>query len=69
VSMRTGTKVKLVFAAVLLVLAVIVVLQNTETVETRILHLTLTLPRAALLFGAVIVGFVVGKLTTFRRLL
>ena len=68
-SMRLRTKVRLFVAAVLVVLALIVVLQNTAAVETRILHLTLTMPRAALLFGALIVGFVLGQLTASRRLL
>lgn len=53
-------KPKIVLALVATILAVVLVIQNTEAVETRILFFTLTLPRAllfALLFsGGVIVG-------------
>ena len=66
-SMTMVAKGKLIVAAVLAVLVLIVVLQNTEAVETRILFVTLTMPRAALLFGALIVGFVLGLLTSTRR--
>jgi len=45
-------------------LSLIVLLQNTQAVETKLLFLTLTLPNAALLFGTLIVGFVIGVLTT-----
>ena len=67
-SMTMVAKGKLIVAAVLAVLVLIVVLQNTEAVETRILFLTLTMPRAALLFGTLIVGFVLGLLTSTRLL-
>jgi uncharacterized integral membrane protein len=45
-------------------LSLIVVLQNTQAVETKLLFLTLTLPNAALLFGTLIVGFVIGVVIT-----
>lgn len=60
------SKAKIVVAAVLAILILIVVLQNTEAVETRILFTTITMPRAALLFGTLVVGFVVGILTAGR---
>ena len=56
-------KVKVVVIAVLALLAVVVVLQNTQDVETEVLFLTLTMPNAALLFGTLIVGFTIGVLT------
>ena len=67
-STTTFAKGKLIAVAVLAIVVLIVVLQNTEAVETRILFLTLTMPRAALLFGTLIVGFVLGLLTSTRLL-
>lgn len=54
---------KVVTIVVIALLAVIVVLQNTQAVETKVLFLTVTLPNAALLFGTLIVGFAIGVLT------
>lgn len=48
---------------VLAVLVVIVVLQNTETVETRLLFATVSMPRAVLLLTTVLIGFFMGVLT------
>ena len=59
-------KAKIIAAAVLAILILIIVLQNTEAVETRIFFTTITMPRAALLFGTLVVGFVVGLLTAGR---
>ena len=67
-SMNTVAKGKLIAIAVLAILVLIVVLQNTEAVETRVLFLKLTMPRAALLFGTLIIGFVIGLLTSTRLL-
>ena len=57
------SKLKLVAIGVIALFAVIVVLQNTQAVETKLLFLTLTLPNAALLFGTLIIGFAIGVLT------
>ena len=56
-------KLKFAGVALLALVVLIVVLQNTESVNTRILFVTITMPRAALLFGALVVGFVVGLFT------
>jgi uncharacterized integral membrane protein len=56
-------KLKLVVIAVITLFTVIVVLQNTQAVETKLLFLTVTLPNAALLFGTLIIGFAIGVLT------
>ncbi|MCA9120459.1 MAG: LapA family protein [Planctomycetaceae bacterium] len=56
-------KVKLVAIAVTSLLVLIVVLQNTQAVETNLLFLTVTMPNAALLFGTLIIGFALGVLT------
>lgn len=59
----TMNKLKLVAIAVVSLLVLILVLQNTQAVETNLLFLTVTMPNAALLFGALIIGFAIGVLT------
>jgi uncharacterized integral membrane protein len=56
-------KWKLAVIAALILIAMIVVLQNTQAVETKLLFLTVTLPNAALLFGTLIIGFAIGVVT------
>ena len=51
----------------LFALAVVVVLQNTETVETRILFATVAMPRALLLFVTLVAGGGVGYVLGARR--
>ena len=60
---RAMNKSKVVAIAGIALIVVIVVLQNTQAVETKLLFLTVTLPNAALLFGTLIVGFAIGVLT------
>ena len=62
-SKRTINKMKFVAIAVIALVVVIVVLQNTQAVETKLLFLTVTMPNAALLFGTLIIGFAIGVLT------
>ena len=57
-------KLRLIVTLVLAVLVVIVVLQNTEAVETQLLFATVTMPRAVLLFTTALVGFALGILTS-----
>lgn len=57
---------KLVGAAVLVMLVVIIVLQNTESIETKILFMTITMPRAIMLIAAGVIGFLIGLLTALR---
>ncbi|MCE5267869.1 MAG: hypothetical protein LLG00_08280 [Planctomycetaceae bacterium] len=59
----TTNKVKIVAIAVIALVALVVILQNTQAVETKLLFLKVTMPNAALLFGALIVGFAIGVLT------
>lgn len=54
---------KVTSIAVLALVGVVVVLQNTQAVETKLLFLTVTLPNAALLIGTLIIGFAIGVLT------
>ncbi len=59
-----SVQIKLILAVVLVVLTVIVVLQNTAPVETRILFMTLEMPRAALLALTLVIGMLSGSLLT-----
>ena len=56
-------KLKLIAIGVLALLVLVVVMQNTQAVETKLLFLRVTLPNAALLFGTLIIGFAIGVLT------
>ena len=56
------SKAKAIGAAVALVLGAIVVFQNTETVQTRILFATVEMPRALLLALTLALGLVGGWL-------
>jgi uncharacterized integral membrane protein len=54
------TKKKLIAMIAGAVLVLVIVLQNTQAVDTKILFITVTMPRAILLFVAALVGFVIG---------
>ena len=56
------SKVKVISALVLVVVALIVVLQNTAPVEIRFLFVTVTMPRAVLLGITMLTGIAVGIL-------
>jgi uncharacterized integral membrane protein len=60
------TKSKVVVLAVVGLLVLIVVLQNTEVVETKILFISVEMPRAVLLFGTLLIGFALGVLAAGR---
>ena len=57
--------VKWVSIVVLCLIIVIVVLQNTESVETRILFASITMPRAVLLCSTTLIGFALGVIASF----
>ncbi len=59
-------KAKIIAATLLGILALIVVVQNTDAIETRLLFATVTMPRAVLLFGTLLVGFAGGVLVASR---
>jgi uncharacterized integral membrane protein len=59
-------RIKLVLVGMAILLIVVIVLQNTDTVETKLLFFSMTMPRAALLFGAMAIGFTAGVLVTNR---
>lgn len=56
------SKFKIVTAVILAILLIVVILQNTDLVETRLLFATVEMPRAAMLALAMLVGFVIGVL-------
>jgi uncharacterized integral membrane protein len=55
-------KARLIAALVLVAVALVVVLQNTQPVETRFLFVTVTMPRAALLALTMVAGIAIGIL-------
>lgn len=57
-------KVKPVLALVLIAAVLVIVFQNTESVSTKILFMTVTMPRAALIAVTLLVGILVGILFT-----
>lgn len=57
------SQIKLVAALILAVVAIVLIVQNTEPVETRILFATVVMPRAVLLLITTLVGFAAGILT------
>jgi uncharacterized integral membrane protein len=58
-------KAKLIAAAVSAIIAIILVLQNTESVETHILFAKVEMPRAVLLLITFLLGFALGVLGAF----
>jgi uncharacterized integral membrane protein len=61
-------KLTLIIILVATVLGIVVVLQNTETVDTKILFITVSMPRAVLLFVATMFGFAIGVLVSIALL-
>jgi putative membrane protein len=55
-------KAKQITALVLAVIIIVVVFQNTEAVQTKVLWATVTMPRALLLFMTLAVGIIIGVL-------
>ena len=60
------SKVKLVVITAVLVAVLIVIFQNTDPVETKLLFLQITMPRAALLATTLLIGFAIGVLFAGR---
>jgi uncharacterized integral membrane protein len=57
---------RLIIAAVVALLILVVVLQNLDQAPTRILFFTITMPRALLLFITLLIGFIIGLLFASR---
>jgi uncharacterized integral membrane protein len=54
---------KMIVVVIVSVLALIIFLQNTESVETRLLFMSVAMPRALLLISTFLIGFVAGIIT------
>jgi uncharacterized integral membrane protein len=59
-------KLKLVALLVLAVLAIVLILQNTQAVATRLLFVTVSMPLAALLALTLLIGFAGGVLVALK---
>ncbi len=57
-------RAKLITALVLVAVAIIVIFQNREPVETKFLFVAVTMPRAALLGTTMLIGIAVGILVS-----
>jgi len=67
--MPTRQKIRLGLIGLGVILLVIVILQNTESTPTHLLFITITMPRAVLLFVTLALGFLAGLFAggRFRR--
>jgi uncharacterized integral membrane protein len=57
-------KAKMIAIVIISLLALIVFIQNTEAVETKLLFMTVTMSRALLLISTFLMGFAAGVITT-----
>jgi len=57
-------RVKIIAVLILAIVCLIIVLQNTATVETKILFISITMPRAVLLLATTAIGFALGVLVS-----
>lgn len=58
--MEFMTKVKIAIFSTIALLAIIVFFQNNETVDTKILFMTITMPRSMMLIFTLLLGVVLG---------
>ena len=61
-------KAKIIIILVISLLAIVVSLQNTEAVETKLLFAKITMPRVLLLILTFITGFIAGLITASQVL-
>ena len=59
-------EIKQILIALITCLIVIIILQNTQYCDTKILFLTVRLPRAVLLLITTLIGFLLGIVVSFR---
>ena len=55
-----GKKIKIWAAVIATVLAIIIILQNTASVETKFLFVKVVMPRAVLLIVTLLIGVIMG---------
>lgn len=58
-------KLKIAAVIIALILVGVVLLQNTESIETRILFMSITMPRALLIASAFLLGSAVGAVIAY----
>jgi uncharacterized integral membrane protein len=58
---------KQIVVGLLALLILVVVIQNTETVKTRFLWITVSMPRALLLFITALIGYAAGIFSAVVR--
>lgn len=58
-------RTKAITLVILALFGMVIVLQNTETVETRLLFWSISMPRAVLLLGTSLIGFAAGIIVSF----
>jgi len=59
---------KLALIGIVVVLAIIIIVQNTSAVETRVLFVTVTMPRALLLLITFLIGVAVGTAMSLKNI-
>lgn len=57
-------KIKTIVIVILTLLVLIMILQNTQAVETKLLLLTITMPKSLLIIITLLVGFILGFIVT-----
>ena len=59
-------KTKIIVMGVLVLIACVLTIQNTQPVNTHILFFTVSMPRAVLLLLMTLIGFAIGVFTVFH---
>ena len=59
-------KTKIIVIGILVLIAFVLTIQNTQPVNTHILFFTITMPRAVLLLLMTLIGFAIGVFTIFH---
>ena len=59
-------KAKMIVTVVVSILALIIILQNVQSVETKLLFIKLSMPQAFLLLLIFVLGFVAGAISTLK---
>lgn len=57
---------KMIIVGILILIALVLTIQNTEPVHTHLLFFTITMPRAVLLLLMTLIGFAIGVFTIFH---
>jgi len=60
------SRARVIGVAAAAILVIVIVLQNTQAVDTKLLFITITMPRAVLLFVTLLAGFVLGVVAANR---